>query len=55
MIAREDIGKLVTYYLNGSRTGLLVRVEKKIAVIQTMVCGQRNKRVPVEDVDVYEK
>ena len=62
MVTGDDTGRLVSYTdpkTRGSKIGTLVALEKRrkkfVAVIQTPIVGQRKKRLPAEEVDLYEK
>lgn len=50
------VNELVRYHAQtGWHIGLLVRIVKGQAIIQTPIAGQRNKKVPIQDVEVYKK
>jgi hypothetical protein len=57
VITDNDLGKVVKYWRDRWHTGTLVTFEKQgkkiVAVISTPIAGQRRKRVPVEDVEIY--
>jgi hypothetical protein len=57
MITGDNLGQLVRYYCNGWHVGTLAEFEKKkgVAVIKTPISGQRKKRVPAEDCEVYQE
>jgi len=59
MITSEQIGQRVRYYSQtGWHVGTLAEFHrtkgKFVAVIKTPIDGQRKKRVPAEDVELYE-
>jgi hypothetical protein len=47
----SNVGQVVRYYKNGYRTGVLVGIEKKLAVIRHPVLA-RKQRIPLSDVEV---
>jgi hypothetical protein len=57
MVTGDDIGKLVTYWTNGKHVGTLAGIEKYknrfTAVISTPIAGQRKRRLPANEVDLY--
>ncbi len=58
MISSDNLGQLVRYYsTSGWHVGTLAEFHrtkgKFVAVIKTPIAGQRKKRVPAEDVEVY--
>ena len=59
MITGDQVGQLVRYYANGWRVGTLVEFHKTkgkfVAVIKTPILGQRKKRVPANDCEVYQE
>ena len=60
MITSAQINQLVRYYIgNGWHVGTLVALEKGktrfTAIIRTPIVGQRKKRVPAEDCEIYQE
>jgi hypothetical protein len=59
MITGDQVGSLVRYYTNGWHVGTLAEFHrtkgKFVAVIKTPISGQRKKRVPAEDCEVYQE
>ena len=60
MITGDNLGQLIRYYIgNGWHVGTLAEFHKTkgrfVAVIKTPIAGQRKKRVPAEDCEVYQE
>ena len=59
MITGDNCGQLVRYYANGWHVGTLVALQKSknkfLAIIKTPIAGQRKKRVPAEDCEIYQE
>jgi len=63
MITGDQIGLTVRFYVTGKgcgwKTGRLLALEKQkkrfIAVIEPPIAGQRKRRVPAEDCEIYQE